>query len=77
MQLFPLRFRIYLVPLLNVISIQADNKLFNTDKLLSGLFTGQQGEQLRVRDLQLLNASQDERLYEWLHNWAGLYLEVN
>lgn len=77
MQLFPLRFRIYLVPRLNVLSIRADNKLFDTEQLLSGLFTGQAGEQLRVKDLQLLNASQSERLYEWLHNWAGLYLEVS
>lgn len=30
-----------------------------------------------MRDLHLLNAYQTERLYEWLHNWAGLYLEVS
>ena len=77
MQLFPLRLRIYLVPLLNVLTIEADSKMFNTDSLLSGLLSDHRGDQLRVKDLDLLNSESTERLYEWLHNWAGLFLEVS
>ena len=44
MQLFPLRLRIYLVPLLNVMTIEADSKMFDTDSLLQGLLTDHRGE---------------------------------
>jgi hypothetical protein len=34
------------------------------------------GKQIRVKDMQTIITDSNERLYEWLHNWAGLYLDV-
>lgn len=77
MQLFPLRLRIQLVKDLKVLTIDFENKVFDSDQVLSGLMLHDKGDQLlQNSDILRVNATTNERIYEWLHNWAGLYLDV-
>lgn len=76
MQLFPLRIRIQLVPELNILTVDFKNKMFDTDSIMTDLFVEDSGKQIRVKDIQTIITESNERLYEWLHNWAGLYLDV-
>ncbi len=68
MQLFPLRMRIYLIPQLNVLSIDFENKIFNTDDILTEMQLGESGQQIKLKDLNTIKSDSNERLYEWLHN---------
>ncbi len=52
MQLFPLRMRIQLALELNVLTLDFENKNFDSDQILSSLSTGDEGKQIRVKDLQ-------------------------
>ncbi|TNV84672.1 hypothetical protein FGO68_gene6114 [Halteria grandinella] len=74
--IFPLRLRIQLIPDLNVLTVEFDNKTFKSDQILAQLSSGDSGKQLKVKDLSDIIQDTNERIYEWLHNWAGLYLEV-
>lgn len=76
MQLFPLRIRIQLVPELNILTVEFKNKMFDTDSIMTDLSVEDSGKQIRVKDIQTIITESNERLYEWLHNWAGLYLDV-
>jgi hypothetical protein len=76
MQLFPMRLRICVVPALNVLTIDFENKVFNSDTILSDLLSGEVGKQIKIKDLKLITSETNERIYEWLHNWAGLFLDV-
>jgi len=76
MQLFPLRLRIQLVPALNILTIEFENRTFTTDAILSDLVLSEKGQQIKLRDIKLIQNETNERIYEWLHNWAGLYLDV-
>lgn len=76
LQMFPLTMRIFLIPELNVLTVEFKNKTFTTDQILGDLSIKDLGKQVRVRELQAINADSNERLYEWLHNWAGLFLDV-
>ena len=64
------------MPSLNVLTIDFENRVFNSDFILSDLFARESGQQIKIKDLSLINSETNERIYEWLHNWAGLYLDV-
>lgn len=68
--------RIQLVPTLNVLTIDFENRVFNSDAILSDLISRESGQQIKIKDLSLINSETNDRIYEWLHNWAGLYLDV-
>ena len=76
MQLFPLRIRIQLVPQLNVLTIDLENKIFSTDDILSDLQIQDRGKLINLKDIKNIYSESNERIYEWLHNWAGLYLDI-
>lgn len=71
-----MRMRIYLVPQLNVLTVEFENKIFNTDDILTEMQLNEGGKQISLKDLSSIKADSNERLYEWLHNWAGLYLDI-
>jgi hypothetical protein len=76
MQLFPLRIRIQLVPQLNVMTIDLENKIFSTDDILSDMQIQDRGKLINLKDIKTICSESNERIYEWLHNWAGLYLDI-
>lgn len=76
MKMFPLRIRIQLVPQLNVLTIDLENEVFSTDDILSDLQINDKGNNINVKDMKTIISDTNERLYEWLHNWAGLYLDI-
>jgi len=43
---------------------------------MSDLQINDNGKLLKLKDLQTIVSDSNERMYEWLHNWAGLYLDV-
>jgi hypothetical protein len=77
-----MRLRIQLVPELNVLTVDFENRNFRSDQILSSpsdtgryLKLKREGSlpHLIISDLNTCN----ERVYEWVHTWAGLFLEVN
>lgn len=75
MKLFPLRMRIQLVPELNILTIDLENEVFSTDDVLCDLQINDIGKLINLNDLKSIVSESNERMYEWLHNWAGLYLD--
>ena len=59
-----------------MLTIDFENKVFNSDAVLSELFLGERGKQIKIKDLRMINSETNDRVYEWVHNWAGLYLDV-
>jgi len=43
---------------------------------LSDLQINDRGNLINLKDLKTIVSETNERIYEWLHNWAGLYLDI-
>lgn len=54
--LFPCVLRIYLIPQLNVLTIEFKNKVFTTDDILGDLNFDDQGTQLSLNELNMINS---------------------
>jgi hypothetical protein len=69
-------FKIYLIPELNILTIEKVNEKGNehsVDHILTNLFFDEdEGKQLAVKETKKIISGSDERLYIWLHNYAGL-----
>jgi hypothetical protein len=48
LQLFPLKMRIYLVPQLNILTIELKSKQFKTDQIMTNLILGDAGKQIKT-----------------------------
>lgn len=57
-------------------TIDLENEVFSTDDILSDLQISDRGNLINLKDLKTIISDTNERLYEWLHNWAGLYLDI-
>lgn len=64
------------MPQLNVMTIDLENEVFSTDDILSDLQINDKGNHINLKDMNTIISESNERLYEWLHNWAGLYLDI-
>ena len=73
---FPLTLRVYLVPELNVLTITKQCKSETTiDQLLTNLVDiNDEGKQLQFRESKSIISGSEERLYKWLHSFAGLHV---
>jgi hypothetical protein len=65
-----------MVPQLNVMTIDLENKIFATDDILCDLQIQDRGHLINLKDQKTIVTETNERIYEWLHNWAGLYLDI-
>ena len=76
MDSFPITLRIYLVPKLNVLTISRNQcEVTTVDDLLSNLIDyDDSGKHLSFKETQQIVSGSDERLYKWLHSYAGLHL---
>eukprot|EP00347_Sterkiella_histriomuscorum_P007800 403347513 len=76
-KIFPLVVRIFLIPELNILTIELRNENLSTDDILSKLNLNDKGKQLNLIQLEDIVQSSKERVYQWLHNLAGLYLDTS
>jgi hypothetical protein len=65
-----------MVPQLNVMTIDLENKIIATDDILCDLQIQDRGHLINLKDQKTIVTETNERIYEWLHNWAGLYLDI-
>lgn len=73
---FPLRLRIFLVPGLNVLTVQVVCEKATTDQILGDLLSFEdQGSQLMIKESEIITSDTSERMYKWLHSLAGLQLD--
>jgi len=74
---FPVLLRIYLVPKLNVLTIEKRQGDTSIDHLLTNLVDFyDEGKQLSFKESRSILAHSDERIYKWLHSYAGLHLQT-
>lgn len=67
--------RIYLVPKLNVLTIEKRSGETSIDHLLTNLVDFyDEGKQLSFKETKTILALSEERIYKWLHSYAGLHL---
>ena len=75
---FPIVLRIFLVPELNILTIKSSSKTEVTiDQLLTNLLSvNDEGKNLKFRESYSIISGSDERVYKWLHSFAGLHLKA-
>ena len=73
---FPMKIRIFLIPELNILTVQVLGENCTTDQILSDLLNSEdQGSQLMIEETQMITSQTSERMYKWLHSLAGLQLD--
>lgn len=72
---FPITIKICLVPELNVLTISKDSGDITVDQLFANLVDyNDEGKQLQFRESASIISGSHERLFRWLHSYAGLHL---
>lgn len=72
---FPLTMRFFLLPDLNVLTVQLVSTTHTTQKLLANLFSDRDlGQQLRIEETEEITARTNERMFKWVHSLADLKL---
>jgi hypothetical protein len=62
-ELFPLSLRIYLVPKLNILTVEFNSKKYGSDKILGGLFMSDTGRSVVVKEMETILMTSNERCY--------------
>jgi hypothetical protein len=76
---YPITLKIYLVPKLNILTIAKDERsdamTTTIDDLLSNLIDfNDDGTNLQIKESQQIVSKSNDRVYKWLHTFAGLHV---